>query len=163
MTLQLKDAALLKRQGYVDGRWVDADSGRVFPVTNPADGGVVASVADMGAAETRRAIDAAQRALPAWRAKTAKERAAVLRRWFELIVANTEDLALLMTTEQGKPLAEARARSPTVRRSSSGSPRRASAPMATSCPRSRPIAACSCSSSRSACAPRSRHGTSRSR
>jgi len=108
MTVQLKDAALLRRQGYVDGRWIDADAGRVFQVTNPADGSVVAAVPDMGAAETRRAIDAAQRALPAWRAKTAKERAAILRRWFELIVANTDDLALLMTTEQGKPLAEAR-------------------------------------------------------
>jgi succinate-semialdehyde dehydrogenase/glutarate-semialdehyde dehydrogenase len=108
MTLHLKDMTLLKRQGWIDGRWVDADSGRVFAVTDPATGRTIAEVADMGVAETRRAIDAAARALPAWRAKTAKERAAVLRRWFDLIVAHTEDLALLMTTEQGKPLAEAR-------------------------------------------------------
>ena len=108
MTLQLKDMRLLKVQGYIDGQWTGADSGRVFRVTNPASGATVAEVADMGAAETRRAIAAAERALPAWRAKTAKERAAVLRRWFDLITAHTEDLALLMTTEQGKPLAEAR-------------------------------------------------------
>lgn len=108
MTLQLKDMRLLKVQGYIDGQWADADSGRSFRVTNPASGATVAEVADMGAAETVRAIAAAERALPAWRAKTAKERAAVLRRWFDLITAHTEDLALLMTTEQGKPLAEAR-------------------------------------------------------
>jgi succinate-semialdehyde dehydrogenase/glutarate-semialdehyde dehydrogenase len=108
MTLQLKDMRLLKVQGYIDGQWTGADSGRVFRVTNPASGATVAEVADMGAAETRRAIGAAERALPAWRARTAKERAAVLRRWFDLITAHTEDLALLMTTEQGKPLAEAR-------------------------------------------------------
>jgi succinate-semialdehyde dehydrogenase/glutarate-semialdehyde dehydrogenase len=108
MTLQLKDMSLLKGQGAIDGKWVDADSGRRFAVTDPASGRHIADVADMGVAETRRAIDAAARALPAWRAKTAKERAAVLRRWFDLIVANTDDLALLMTTEQGKPLAESR-------------------------------------------------------
>jgi succinate-semialdehyde dehydrogenase/glutarate-semialdehyde dehydrogenase len=108
MTVGLNDEALLQRQGWIDGQWVDADSGRRFAVTDPAGGGTIAEVADMGVAETRRAIDAAARALPAWRAKTAKERAAVLRRWFELIVAHTEDLALLMTTEQGKPLAESR-------------------------------------------------------
>ena len=108
MTLQLKDPSLLKGLGFIDGVWVAADSAASFQVTNPATGAVVGVVADMGAAETRRAIDAAARALPAWRAKTAKERAAVLRRWFDLILANTEDLALLMTTEQGKPLAEAR-------------------------------------------------------
>ena len=108
MALQLKAPALLRRDGYIDGQWVGADSGRTFPVTDPASGARIAEVADMGAAETRRAIVAAERALPAWRAKTAKERGAILRRWFDLIVAHTEDLALLMTTEQGKPLAEAR-------------------------------------------------------
>ena len=108
MTLQLKDMGLLKGQGAIDGKWVDADSGRRFAVTDPANGRHIADVADMGVAETRRAIEAAARALPAWRAKTAKERAAVLRRWFDLIVANTDDLALLMTTEQGKPLTESR-------------------------------------------------------
>jgi succinate-semialdehyde dehydrogenase / glutarate-semialdehyde dehydrogenase len=108
MTLQLKDMALLKNQGYIDGKWAGADSGRLFKVTNPANGETIVEVADMGAAETRRAIEAAARALPAWRARTGKDRAAVLRRWFELIIAHTEDLALLMTTEQGKPLAESR-------------------------------------------------------
>jgi succinate-semialdehyde dehydrogenase/glutarate-semialdehyde dehydrogenase len=108
MTMQLKDMSLLKRQGWIDGQWADADSGRVFAVTDPASGAKIVEVADMGAAETRRAIDAAARALPAWRAKTAKERAAVLRRWFDLLIAHTDDLALLMTTEQGKPLAEAK-------------------------------------------------------
>ena len=108
MTLQLKDMTLLKRQGWIDGQWVDADSGKVFAVTNPATGQTLVEVADMGAAETRRAIDAAARALPGWRGKTAKERAQVLRKWFDLIIAHTEDLAQLMTAEQGKPLAEAR-------------------------------------------------------
>jgi succinate-semialdehyde dehydrogenase/glutarate-semialdehyde dehydrogenase len=108
MTIGLRDGALLRRQGWIDGQWTDAESGRVFAVTDPATGARIAEVADMGAAETRRAIAAAARALPAWRAKTAKERAAVLRRWFDLLVAHTEDLALLMTTEQGKPLAESR-------------------------------------------------------
>jgi succinate-semialdehyde dehydrogenase/glutarate-semialdehyde dehydrogenase len=108
MTVQLKDMTLLKRQGWIDGQWVDADSGAVFAVTDPASGETLCEVADMGVAETRRAIDAAARALPAWRAKTAKERAAVLRRWFDLMIEHTEDLALLMTREQGKPLAEAR-------------------------------------------------------
>jgi len=108
MAFQLRDAALLRTDGYIDGRWTGADSGARFPVTDPASGERLAEVADMGAAETRRAIEAAERALPAWRAKTAKERAAVMRRWFELILASTEDLALLMTSEQGKPLAEAR-------------------------------------------------------
>ncbi|MFA7667566.1 MAG: NAD-dependent succinate-semialdehyde dehydrogenase [Burkholderiaceae bacterium] len=108
MTLQLKDRALLKARGYIDGQWVDGDEGRRVTVGNPATGEAIIEVADMGAAETRRAIEAADRALPAWRGRTAKDRAAIMRRWFELVIAHTEDLALLMTTEQGKPLAEAR-------------------------------------------------------
>jgi succinate-semialdehyde dehydrogenase/glutarate-semialdehyde dehydrogenase len=108
MTLQLKDMTLVKRQGFIDGQWVDADSGAVFPVTDPATAQTLVEVADMGVAETQRAIDAAARALPAWRARTAKDRGAILRRWFDLIIAHTEDLAQLMTAEQGKPLAEAR-------------------------------------------------------
>ena len=108
MTLQLKDMTLLRRQGWIDGQWTDADSGKVFAVTNPATGETLVEVADMGVAETRRAIDAAARALPGWRGKTAKERAGILRRWFDLITAHTEDLAQLMTAEQGKPLSEAR-------------------------------------------------------
>jgi len=108
MTLQLKDMRLLERRGYIDGKWVDADAGGRFAVSDPATGEKIVEVTDMGAAETRRAIEAAHRALPAWRAKPAKERATVLRRWYELILAHTDDLALLMTTEQGKPLAESR-------------------------------------------------------
>ena len=108
MTLQLKEMTLLRNQGYIDGKWVAADSGKTFKVTNPASGATIVEVADMGGAETRRAIDAANRALPGWRAKTAKERAAILRKWYDLIMANADDLALLMTSEQGKPLAEAR-------------------------------------------------------
>jgi succinate-semialdehyde dehydrogenase/glutarate-semialdehyde dehydrogenase len=108
MTLQLKDMTLLRSHGYIDGQWAAADSGKTFPVTNPANGATLVEVADMGAAETRRAIEAANRALPGWRGKTAKERAAILRRWYDLILAHTDDLALLMTSEQGKPLAEAR-------------------------------------------------------
>ncbi|MCK2088428.1 NADP-dependent succinate-semialdehyde dehydrogenase [Thauera aromatica] len=106
--MQLKDSALLRELAYIDGVWAGADHGARFEITNPADGSVLARVPDMGAAETRRAIDAAAAALPAWRARTAKERAAVLRTWFELILANQDDLAVLMTSEQGKPLAEAR-------------------------------------------------------
>jgi succinate-semialdehyde dehydrogenase/glutarate-semialdehyde dehydrogenase len=100
---------LLRRRAYVDGRWVEADSGETFPVLNPATGGVVAEVPRMGAAETRRAIEAAEAALPAWRGRTAKERARVLRRLADLMLEHEDDLARLLVTEQGKPLAEARA------------------------------------------------------
>jgi succinate-semialdehyde dehydrogenase / glutarate-semialdehyde dehydrogenase len=108
MTLQLKNMTLLKNKGLIDGQWVGADSGATFAVTDPATGATLVEVADMGAAETRRAIAAASRALPAWKAKTAKERSAILRRWNDLLIAHADDLALLMTSEQGKPLAEAR-------------------------------------------------------
>ncbi|WP_448203161.1 NADP-dependent succinate-semialdehyde dehydrogenase [Azospirillum sp. sgz302134] len=106
--LGLKDAELLRFQCFIDGRWVDADSGKTVEVTNPADGTVLGAVPMMGADETRRAIEAADRAWPAWRAKTAKERAKILRAWFDLMMAAQEDLARIMTAEQGKPLAEAR-------------------------------------------------------
>jgi succinate-semialdehyde dehydrogenase/glutarate-semialdehyde dehydrogenase len=99
---------LLLRQGYLDGDWVDADSGATFAVVNPATGDVVAEVPRMGTAETRRAIEAAQRALPGWRGMLAKERAAIMRRWADLLIDRQEELAGLLTTEQGKPLAEAR-------------------------------------------------------
>jgi succinate-semialdehyde dehydrogenase / glutarate-semialdehyde dehydrogenase len=99
---------LVLRQGYIDGGWVDADSGAIFAVLNPASGEVVAEVPRMGAAETRRAIEAAQRALPGWRGMLAKERAAIMRRWADLMMDHQEDLAALLTTEQGKPLAESR-------------------------------------------------------
>ncbi len=106
--LQLKDQKLFRRQGYINGEWYDADSKATIDVTNPADGSVIGTIPRMGASETRRAIEAANAALPAWRSKLAKERANILRRWFELMIANTDDLALIMTTEQGKPLTEAK-------------------------------------------------------
>jgi len=105
---QLKDPKLFRTQCYIDGKWSDADSGATVDVTNPASGAVIGTIPKMGAAETRRAIDAAAAALPAWRAKLAKERAALLRKWFELMMANQDDLGLIMTTEQGKPLPEAK-------------------------------------------------------
>lgn len=106
--MQLSDPKLLRHQCYVDGKWTPANSGETFDVTNPATGTVIASVPSFGADETRAAIAAAEKAYPAWRAKTGKERAALLRKWFELIIEATEDLAQLMTAEQGKPLIEAR-------------------------------------------------------
>jgi len=106
--MQLKDPTLLRQQCYVNGQWCDADSGQTCPVTNPATGETIGTVPKMGAAETRRAIAAANDAWPAWRARTGKERAAVLRKWNDLMLANADDLALIMTVEQGKPLAEAR-------------------------------------------------------
>jgi succinate-semialdehyde dehydrogenase/glutarate-semialdehyde dehydrogenase len=106
--MKLKDSSLFRQQSYIDGAWADADDGETIPVTNPANGETIGTVPRMGAAETRRAIEAANRAYPAWRAKTAKERGAILRKWYDLMMANQEDLAVLMTTEQGKPLAESR-------------------------------------------------------
>ena len=103
---RLNDDRLFRQQCYIDGAWVDADSGATFPVNNPATGEVLGTVPKLGAAETARAIAAAERAWPAWRAKTAKERSNILRAWFNLILENQKDLAVLMTLEQGKPLAE---------------------------------------------------------
>ncbi|HYA19777.1 MAG TPA: NADP-dependent succinate-semialdehyde dehydrogenase [Burkholderiales bacterium] len=105
---KLNNAALFRQQCFINGEWVNADSNAVFAVTNPANGLQLGSVPDMGAQETRRAIESAHAAWPSWRAKTAKERALILRRWFELIMAHQQDLAMLMTAEQGKPLAEAK-------------------------------------------------------
>ncbi len=105
---QLADPALFRQQAYVDGAWVDADSGKTLEVSNPATGEVLGTVPNMGAAETRRALEAANAAWPAWRAKTAKERSQILRKWFDLMMAHQDDLAVLMTMEQGKPLAEAK-------------------------------------------------------
>ncbi|WP_117088315.1 aldehyde dehydrogenase family protein, partial [Klebsiella pneumoniae] len=93
---------------FIDGRWRDASSGETLGVTNPANGQQLGSVPKMGAEETREAIDVAARALPAWRALTARERATILRRWFDLMMEHQDDLARLMTLEQGKPLAEAK-------------------------------------------------------
>ena len=106
--IALKDPSLLRQQCYVDGKWIDADDGGSMPVVDPATGMPVGTAPVMHAAETRRAIDAANRALPAWRSKTARERSAILRKWQDLMLANVEDLALILTTEQGKPLSEAK-------------------------------------------------------
>ncbi len=105
---RLNDMSLFRQRCYIDGAWVDADSGETIAVTNPANGSVLGSIPKMGEAETRCAIEAAEKAWPAWRAKTAKERALIVRRWGELMVENQEDLGILMTLEQGKPLAEAK-------------------------------------------------------
>src|SRR5207302_1825126 len=104
----LKDPALLRQQCYVDGQWTDADSRATHAVVNPATGRAIGTVPVFVREETRRAIEAAERAWPAWRAKTAKERSAILRKWNDLILANVDDIALILTTEQGKPLAEAK-------------------------------------------------------
>jgi succinate-semialdehyde dehydrogenase/glutarate-semialdehyde dehydrogenase len=104
----VKDAALFRDRAYIDGAWCEADAGKRFDVDNPGDGSLVGSVPDMSTAETRRAIEAAARALPAWRALPAKERSRIVRKWYDLIIANADDLALILTTEQGKPLAEAK-------------------------------------------------------
>ena len=106
--IQLSDAKLFRQSCYVDGSWVNARGGATINVDNPATGEIVGTVPKFGAAETRDAIEAANRAFPEWRKKTGKERAAVLRKWFDLMMANQEDLARLMTTEQGKVLAESR-------------------------------------------------------
>ena len=106
--MELKDPDLFRQQAFVNGQWCEADHGARTDIHNPATGEKLGSVPNMGRAETRRAIAAAQAAQPAWRALTAKERATRLRKWYELIMANQDDLAQIMTAEQGKPLAEAR-------------------------------------------------------
>jgi succinate-semialdehyde dehydrogenase/glutarate-semialdehyde dehydrogenase len=108
ITMHIKDATLFKQQAYVEGAWVAADSAATLEVTNPSTGAVLGHVPNMGAAEAKRAIEAAERALPAWRDQTAKERAVILRKWFNLMMENQEDLSRLMTAEQGKPLTESR-------------------------------------------------------
>ena len=105
--LQLTDRELLREQCYIDGRWLSADSGATIAVTNPATGETIATVPKMGAAETRRALTAAQAAMQDWRTRSARERSQVLRRWFNLMMAAQGDLAAILTAEQGKPLAEA--------------------------------------------------------
>ncbi len=107
-SLSLNDSELFRQQAYIDGHWCKADNGKSFPVNNPATGEVLADVPEMGTAETRRAIAAAKAAWPGWRRKTAKERAVLLRKWYDLMMANLEDLAKIMTLEQGKPLSESR-------------------------------------------------------
>ena len=106
--LNIKDIGIFHQQCFIDGGWLDADSGASIVIRNPATGETLGTVPKMGAAETRRAIDAANAALPGWRAKTAGERAKLLRRWYKLMLTHQDDLALIMTSEQGKPLAEAK-------------------------------------------------------
>ncbi len=106
--MNLSDSNLFRQQCYVDGQWADADRGETIDVTNPANGDVIGTIPKMGAAETRRAIEAAETAQKEWKQRTGKERAAILRTWFELMMEHQEDLAVLMTTEQGKPIAESR-------------------------------------------------------
>jgi succinate-semialdehyde dehydrogenase/glutarate-semialdehyde dehydrogenase len=106
--MKLTDTGLLRTQAFIEGKWWDADERAVRPVLNPATGEMLGTVPYMGASETRRAIEAAAAAMPAWSARTAKDRAGILRRWYDLMLASQEDLATLMTAEQGKPLAESR-------------------------------------------------------
>lgn len=106
--MQLNDPTLFRQQAFIQGKWCDAESKKTIEVTNPANAQLLGTVPKMGANETRAAIEVANQALPAWRALTAKERATILRRWFDLMMANQDDLAKLMTLEQGKPLAEAK-------------------------------------------------------
>jgi len=106
--MKLNDSKLFREQGFIDGVWTAADGGGTLPVYNPATARQLGVIPNMGTAETRRAIAAASAALPAWAARTAKDRAVILRRWFDLMLANQEDLAVLMTAEQGKPLAESK-------------------------------------------------------
>ena len=108
MSINISDQGLLKTQAYINGQWIDADNGETVPVTNPANGEVIAAVAKCGTAETRRAIEAAAEAFIEWRKRTAKERSVCLRKWFNLMMEAQEDLAMILTLEQGKPLAEAR-------------------------------------------------------
>ena len=107
-TLQLKDPSLLRNQCFLSGEWSDADDGGVIEVTNPADGSTVATVPRMGKQETRRALESAEEALKGWRSLAGKQRAAILRKWFDLLMLHQDDLAAIMTAEQGKPLAEAK-------------------------------------------------------
>src|SRR5438309_6682497 len=106
--LSLRDPSLFKQQCYIGGQWSDAMSSKTVDVVNPASGRKLGSVPNMGAAETARAIDAADRAWPAWRSKTPKERAVIMRKWSDLQLAHADDLALILTSEQGKPLTEAK-------------------------------------------------------
>lgn len=108
MTLELTNPLLLRTEAYINGEWVAADSGARLPVTNPATGELIADVAKAGADETKRAIEAAETAMVSWRQQPAKQRAQIMRRWFDLVMANQEDLACIMTHEQGKTLAESR-------------------------------------------------------
>ena len=136
--MKLNDSNLFRQQALINGEWLDANNGEVIDVTNPANGDKLGSVPKMGADETRAAIDAANRALPAWRALTAKERANILRNWFNLMMEHQDDLARLMTLEQGKPL-KRKVKSATPPPLLSGLLKKANAFMATPFPVIRPI------------------------
>jgi len=161
----LSDPGLLKTQGLINGEWVGAaDAQAHFAVTDPATGLELVKVANLGPVECAAALSAAERAWPAWRAKTAKERSAILMKWFALLHQHADDLARILTAEQGKPLAEARGEVIYVASfSSSGLPKKPSASTARPSPPPTTTSATSSSSSRSACARPSRRGTFRSR
>jgi len=106
--MQLSNTSLLQTQSFISNKWIDAAGNKIFKVDNPANGEIITEVADCGTAETEEAIEAASKAFPAWSRQTAKERGSLMRKWFDLIIENADDLALLMTTEQGKPLTEAK-------------------------------------------------------
>lgn len=103
----ITSSSLYRQQAYINGQWVDADNHHVFEVTNPATGEVIANISDVGAAETQRAIQAAEQALPAWKAMTAKQRSQILNKWFRLMMENQQELAEILSLEQGKSHAEA--------------------------------------------------------
>ncbi len=104
--MKLNDTSLFRQQAYINGNWIDADDGKTFEITNPATNEVIGTVPDLGTEETKRAIEAANEAWPAWKAKTAAERSIILENWFNLIMKNQQDLATIMTMEQGKSIAE---------------------------------------------------------
>ncbi len=155
----LNDPSLLKTDALINGQWVPGS--QRFAVTDPATGGHLADVANLGAAEAEAAIAAANAAWPAWRAKTAKERSIIMRKWFDLLVANTEDLARLMTAENGKPIAESRGEVAYGASFVEWFAEEASASMARPCPSSTTTAACWCCARPLACARPSRPGISR--
>jgi succinate-semialdehyde dehydrogenase/glutarate-semialdehyde dehydrogenase len=154
---------LLRSTAFLGGKWIAADGGASIAVRDPADGSPLAEVADCGAAETRRAIAAAEAALPAWRGQTAKQRAQLLQRWFSLINQNADDLAQLITAEGGKPLAEARGEVAYGASFVEWFAEEGKRTYGETIPATAPTSAWSSSSRPSASARRSRHGTSRSR
>lgn len=129
--MKLNDSNLFRQQALINGEWLDANNGEAIDVTNPANGDKLGSVPKMGADETRAAIDAANRALPAWRALTAKERATILRNWFNLMMEHQDDLARLMTSNRVNHLPKRKAKSATPPPLLSGLPKKANAFMAT--------------------------------
>lgn len=155
---EVSGCEFLRQQAFIGGQWIDADTGGVIEVRNPATGSSLGSVPNMGAKETSRAIDAAGTALAPWRERTAQERAVILRRWFDLIVTNQDALARLLTAEQGKPLAEAKSEIVYAASSLNGSRKKVSASTGmSSCP-TRPTSAYWCSSNLSGLSQRSRRG-----